>query len=311
MKKLGSYKNGNYRVTILEDGTKIRYTPDNEYRPVKPESMDLKITNRCTGTNCMYCHEKSGPEGEHGDIMNLKFIDTLLPYTEIALGGGNVLEHPDLVPFLEKCKKRKLICNVTFNQVHFMSNLDFIKGLIEKKLIHGVGVSLVPTESRAEELAETLSDPIFSNAVVHVINGIHGPKVLRHLYGRGLKLLILGYKVFGRGATYYRRKGAAIDKGCEENLSQLKEIISNFAAVSFDNLAIYQLAVEKIMTGDEWKRFYMGDEGQFTMYIDAVKREYAVCSIAEERFPLEDDIEPMFKHIRKITGHDVDSQKKK
>ncbi len=44
----------------------------------------------------------------------------------------------------------------------------------------------------------------------------------------------------------------------------------------------------------------MGDEGQFTMYIDAVKKEFAVNSITEEkrRFPLTDDIRTMFHQVR-------------
>ena len=41
-----------------------------------------------------------------GDILNYKFMETLHKYQEVALGGGNVLEHPDLIPFLEKLKEK-------------------------------------------------------------------------------------------------------------------------------------------------------------------------------------------------------------
>lgn len=302
MKKLGEYINGNCKVTIFDDGTKVRFTPDDKFLPVKPESMDLKITNRCTGTNCAFCHERSGPEGDHGDIMNLKFIDTLLPYSELSLGGGNVLEHPDFVPFLEKCKARNLICNVTFNQVHFIQNLDLIESLIEKKLVYGVGVSLNASKEKAEELSQVLSAPIFKNAVVHVINGIHSLEVLKPLMDKGIKILILGYKTFGRGVAYGELMDPIIKKNQQELKDKLPSLIPHFKAVSFDNLAINQLGVKDILSPEEWNSFYMGEEGQFTMYIDAVKREYAICSIAEERFPLLDDIEPMFKHIREIAG---------
>ena len=305
MKKLGEYINGNCKVTLFDDGTKIRFTPDDEFLPVKPESMDLKITNRCTGTNCAFCHERSGPEGEHGDIMDLKFIDTLLPYTEIALGGGNVLEHPDFVPFLEKCKARNLICNVTFNQIHFLQSLDSIRCLVEKEMIYGVGVSFLASNSRdgANSLAEILSMPIFSNAVVHVINGIHSVEMLEPLMDKGIKILILGYKTFGRGVNYGKLMDPIIKKRQQELKDKLPSLIPHFKAVSFDNLAINQLGVKDILSPEQWDSFYMGEEGQFTMYIDAVRREYATCSIAEERFPLKDDIEPMFQHIRKITGN--------
>lgn len=303
MKKLGEYINGNCKVTIFDDGTKIRFTKDNEFYPEKPESMDLKITNRCTGTNCAFCHEKSGPEGDHGDIMNLKFIDTLLPYTEIALGGGNIIEHPDLIPFLYKCMKRNLICNATFNQFHFRRFLGFVKALINCEYIHGVGVSLTASKEKAKELSEELSDPIFKNAVVHVINGIHSLEVLEPLMDKGIKILILGYKTFGRGVAYGELMDPIIKKNQQELKDKLPSLIPHFKAVSFDNLAINQLGVKDILPPEEWNSFYMGEEGQFTMYIDAVKGEYATCSIAEERFPIKDDIKDMFSDVRIKNGN--------
>ncbi len=41
------YQNGNYIMRILEDGTKIRLS-DNPI-PEYPESIDVKITNKCDG----------------------------------------------------------------------------------------------------------------------------------------------------------------------------------------------------------------------------------------------------------------------
>ena len=38
---------------------------------------------------CPFCHEGSTTDGKFGDIMNEKFIDTLHPYQEVALGGGD------------------------------------------------------------------------------------------------------------------------------------------------------------------------------------------------------------------------------
>ena len=46
-KILYQYKNGNYFVTIYPDGTKIRKTMDDDFIPIFPESIDLKITNYC------------------------------------------------------------------------------------------------------------------------------------------------------------------------------------------------------------------------------------------------------------------------
>ena len=42
----------------------------------------------------------------------------------------------------------------------------------------------------------------------------------------------------------------------------------------------------------------MGDDGQFTMYIDAVKREFAKSSTSTERWPITGDIAEMFGVVK-------------
>jgi hypothetical protein len=303
-KILGRYRNGNVNVMIFSDGTKIRQTLDDEYRPEKPESLDYKITNRCTGTNCPFCHERSGPHGEHGDIMNDKFVETLLPYTELALGGGNVLEHPDFEKFLAKCKDLRLICNATFNQFHFVQskNLALIKRLVKEKKLYGIGVSLTPTVEGAEQLAKILKKFPSKNVVIHVINGIHTVNMLKPLFDKGFKILILGYKMFGRGFPYFNGDPEDIQAVKNDTHSMLPELVKHFDAVSFDNLAIGQLDVRRLMSKDQWDEFYMGEEGQFTMYVDSVNKEYAMSSVSIDRHPLLDDISPMFADVREQGG---------
>ena len=99
MKLLGAYKNGNYNVTIFDNGTKIRETKEDKFVSKFPECIDIKITNYCD-RNCPYCHENSSTKGKHG-ILSRNFILTLKPYTELAIGGGNPLSHPNLIPFLK------------------------------------------------------------------------------------------------------------------------------------------------------------------------------------------------------------------
>ena len=105
---LGIYKNGNTINKIFSDGTRICETNDDEFKFDFARNMDIKITNSCS-MGCKFCHEGSTPDGKHGNILNEKFIETLHPYQECAIGGGNILEHPDLIPFLEKLKNLKVI----------------------------------------------------------------------------------------------------------------------------------------------------------------------------------------------------------
>jgi len=185
MNLLGIYKNGNMRTRIFSDGTKIRETEDDEFIPEFAENMDIKISNYCD-MDCKFCHEGSTKNGKHGDILNQRFIETLHPYQEVALGGGDATSHPDLVPFLHKLKDRKVIVNMTVNQRHFEQKQELIKKLVDEKLIYGLGVSLVnPTDEFISLIQQ------YPNAVIHVINGILKPSDVEILSDKNLKILIL------------------------------------------------------------------------------------------------------------------------
>ena len=295
MKRFARYQNGNYTVTMdTHTGTKIRENDLDFFRADFPESMDIKITN-CCDMGCPMCHENSTKYGLHGDIMFPSFIDKLHPYTELAIGGGNPLEHPDLVPFLEKCKRLNLIPSMTVNQLHFMRNLDSLKDLVNRKLIYGLGISLVTATNDFIVAAKQ-----FPNAVIHVINGIVTPLQLELLADEGLKILILGYKQFRRGKTMYEAQSDVIEEVKSSLYDILPTIISEewFKVVSFDNLAIKQLDAQRLMSNEDWEQFYMGDDGSATMYVDMVNREFAKSSTSTERYALEDDIVTMFERIR-------------
>jgi organic radical activating enzyme len=292
MNLLGKYINGNYKVSIYSDGTKVRETlvpEDTVFFSKFPECMDEKITNYCD-MGCAYCHENSTVNGLHGELLNSKFIDTLKPYTELAIGGGNPLAHPDFIPFLEKLKVKNIIANVTVNQKHFLDNNPMIRELIDKNLIKGLGVSFT---HYTDELFLALH--YFPNAVIHVINGVVNIDDLKLLYGEDFKLLILGYKQFRRGNDYYSKK---VEENKEIIYKELPNIIKSFKVVSFDNLSINQLNVKRFMSEKAWNEFYMGDDGQFTMYIDLVKNEFARCSISPIRYKILDNIEDMFNIVK-------------
>ena len=297
MELLGRYKNGNVITTIYSDGTKERFTYDNEFHPAFAENMDIKICNRCD-RGCRHCHEGSTPDGKLGDIMNEKFIDTLYPYQECALGGGNILEHPDLIPFLYKLKNKRVVPNITINQKHFEDNIDLVDDFISKKLIYGLGVSL---ENPTTEFIEKVKR--FPNAVIHVINGIVDPLQISCMLDQDLKLLILGYKNLRRGSKWLDQDRGHIMGNQNWLKETLPDLISRFKVVSFDNLAIEQLAIKERwneFSDKSWHEFYAGDDGTNTYYIHMVERKFAKSSTApfNKRYDLMDDVDEMFKIIR-------------
>lgn len=303
MKVLGKYKNGNAKVVILDDGTKIRITKDDEFVLDHAENMDIKICDRCSA-GCPMCHEGSKPDGKLADIMNAKFIDTLHAYQEVALGGGNVLEHPDLIPFLHKLKDLKVITNITFNQIHFEQNEELIKQLIDQNLIYGLGISLVnPTTEFINKVKK------YPNVVIHVINGMFTSKNYRALRNNDLKILILGFKQIRRGTDYFAEHEDAVVENQNWLKENLEEINKGFKVVSYDNLAIEQLDVKRLMTDEEWDEFFMGDDGTSTFYIDMVEKKFAKSSTApfDKRFPLVDNVDDMFIFI-KILNESFDNK---
>ena len=293
-KKIGTYVNGNYTTTIYNDGTRIRETEEDEFIPAFAENCDIKITDSCN-MGCSFCHEGSTPQGKHGDILNSKFLSTFHPYQELSLGGGNLFEHPDLLSFLKNLKKQKVISNITVHQVHFMQNLELIKKLQEEKLVYGVGVSVsAPTE----ELIKALNS--VPNTVCHVFNGIFNEKVSEMMADRYLKVLILGYKELRRGNEYIATHDEIVVSNKKWLYNNLEKLLKRFKLISFDNLAIEQLCVKRLLSDEEWESFYQGDDGTSTFYIDAIEQKFAQSSTApfEKRYDIGNStMDEMFERI--------------
>lgn len=297
-KILGVYKNGNYHVVMFSDGTKIRANKLDNLTPAFPESIDMKICNRCD-RGCKMCHECSTPDGALADL-NAPFLDTLKPYTELAIGGGNPLEHPGLVEFLKRMKAQKVICNMTVHLDHLYQYHGVIRSLVDDGLIYGLGISVHKPLLKGDIRAIKK----FPNAVIHVIAGLANNEVFDSLAGNDLKLLILGYKNYGRGESYATGRGKTILDELIYLREALPSMVNDFKIISFDNLAISQLHVRNIVTEQQWETAYMGDDGQYTMYIDLVKNEYAVSSTSERHAIVHDNIEDMFRSVREKSGHE-------
>jgi len=288
MKLLGEYINGNYTVKIFNDGTKIRETEGDDFIPSFPESMDISITDRCDN-NCAFCYAGATKDGKHGDIMGAKFIDTLKPFTEVAL-NGNDISQPDLFGFLQKLKDKNIIASMTFNQVHFMRYKNTIKALVKDDLIKGLGISLIDPSN--EFIAEVKK---FPNAVIHIINGITTIEQVEKLYDNDLKVLILGYKEIGRGKDYYCE---LVEYNKDIFYDEIETIIQKFKVVSFDNLALAQLELKRVMSKEQWQEFYMGNDGSFTLYVDIPKGYFARSSVSTNKYSILDNIDEMFKIIQ-------------
>lgn len=290
-KLLYKYKNGNVNVEIYDDGTKIREWPDGEKPVIEyPESCDMKITQYCDmDAVCVYCHEMSNKQGEHGDLNTVSSIwKTQLPGTELAIGGGNPLAHPDLIPFLREVRSNGIIPNVTVNIMHVKKFTPMIQTLQADKLIFGLGISYRGPKSLAL-LPENID---YKNVVFHMIMGIHDLEDCRAVIAwckeRDIlpKILLLGYKTFGNGVNHYTDE-------LKRTLGIWKDVYLNMlincgdhVVISFDNLAIEQLKLKDQVTEEIWSELFQGEDSTHTFYIDAVKQEVAGTSTSSVRFPI-------------------------
>lgn len=288
---LTTYTNGNYHVTLLNDGTKIRYNRLDNLTPAFAESIDCNITERCDG-GCGYCYLGCNEDGKHADL-NQSFFDTLHRGQELAL-NGNDLSHPQLKEFLIRMKNQGVICNLTVNQIHLIRCIDKIRELVNEELIYGLGVSLV--NSADSRLYYYLKE--FPNAVLHTIDGLLSSENIYNLSDKNIKLLILGYKVLGRGDDYYNKRHDEIENNIEWLKNNIMYLKNAFNVISFDNLAIEHLDLKNQVAEDIWKYSYMGDEGSYTFYIDAVNKKFALSSLSPIQYDLRDNVDEMFNYIR-------------
>lgn len=285
---INSYNNGSHRVTIYEDGTKIRERIAEGF-PLLPESMDVKITNYCDA-GCSFCHENSTIKGKDGNSI---IIDTILQMhrgSEIAIGGGNPLASNMLDELLYKAKDKGIISNITINELHW--NFNDLKKYIDNKLIYGIGYSF------RNKLPEKYNE----NTVIHFIAGVHNVNDAIDALNRKHKILVLGYKNFGLGKSYAKNTKLNLEQWKLYLYKIMLTAMKNDTVMAFDTLATMQLEPKRFFKDIEtYDQYYMGDEGTFSMYIDTVTMKYSKSSFSpkNERFDIENkSLKEIFNDLR-------------
>lgn len=292
-----SYSNGNYNVFInLLNGTKIRANNEDNLTPEFAESIDLNITNKCS-VGCAYCYQGCTKEGRHADLQAWHaFIDSLPKYTELAI-NGNDLDHPLLEGFLIELRKKEVIANITVHQDIFTDpelagKLNIWRRL---RLINGVGVSVnKPTEN----LIRIIDFLKINTLVLHVIAGVFDERQHNMLRGNNLKLLILGYKDMNRGYAYRIDKKNRVTDNIAWLRNNIGNMINDYTAIGFDTLAVEQLGLNKA------SKYYMGNDGEYTFFVDLVSGEYAKSSTSIDRKKIMPGMtaQEMFQNIRRQHG---------
>jgi len=294
------FKNGNGICEInRKDGTQITTVlSDEEFKADFPLNCDMSISERCN-MGCKFCYLECTPNGKEANIKKFiedknSFLYSLHPGTELAINGNEPL-HEDLDLLLEFCKERDILANLTVNEITLMRNKEIIEKWLDDSYIHGIGVS---PSTYTQNMIDWCKE--HSTSVIHTIAGITTAEQYNQLKDQGLKILILGYKEFGRGVDYNLFLGDKVSKNIKWLKENILDLTEHFEVTSFDNLAIEQLEMKGKLSEKTWSSFYRGDEGSHTMYIDLVNETFAKNSIQSRsnHYKLKNNINEMLEIVQ-------------
>jgi hypothetical protein len=221
-------------------------------------------------TVCEFCHESARTDGKECDYEKLKDNLKDLPAgTELVIGGNKLTDN--LTKFLVWSKNKGFICNLIVNHLHINLNDFKLKFYLEEGLINGLGISY------RRDYPINFDDYFYThpNVVLHVIAGIDDVDDILELPFQ--KILCLGYKVFGFGVDFYTEEV----RSCLQRWTWfVKKLMDKKNLVSFDNLALEQLNIERFLTKEHRDIF---NQGEHNMYVNAVSGYFAPSSRSHDK----------------------------
>lgn len=95
----------------------------NPHRAPWPELADISISNYCT-KGCKFCYKDSTSEGAILSAEDYRFVLSSMQHEkwgnvfQVALGGGEPLEHPEFLKIIDITREMGIVPNFTTNGVH-------------------------------------------------------------------------------------------------------------------------------------------------------------------------------------------------
>ena len=330
MKKITEkVKNGNYYILYGEkfgDKEKVRLQVDSipDMIPQYPELVDMKITNACEH-KCPFCYMSSTPNGKHAEIFDIyNIVSKFKTKTEFALGGGNVLLHPEFINVVRHIHLKNHIANITvrYDDIKTINDNYDLKDAI-KKYVSGIGISVQKASDVDDvrnficvmlDLGKHVSLHIIPEMIgydesVAILNKIEEINEFLRNERRNMdtwsinwcRVLFLGLKQSGRA------------KNLEHKLLTDKELYG------LQQASRYQFNVDTsfINTYSKWFKntyldsenlFLTRNEGEYSMFIDAVKNEAYTSSYKDDggiAIKRDTELDELFGEIRRKNGFKV------
>lgn len=266
-------KNGNYWTAYGREPFhgRIRIsTSKEELVPQFPELIDLRITNKCNH-GCEFCFMNSKSNSPHANINYIRqIVYQVRNKVEFSIGGGNILLHPDLKDILKEIKDKGHIVNVT---IHWKDCETILENKTFKDIfvnyVDGIGISVFNIHG-IESVIKFRQEFKNKYITVHTIPEYLGTDKMNEMFNYlrnariyGFNFLFLGYKETGRGSKcnhhiFTNNELRMLFKNCHGSIG----IDTSFANTYKDWLS-KNYEVDQCVT---W------NEGEFSMYIDAVRQ---------------------------------------
>lgn len=270
-----------------KDGTKVRLAIGKYTKASKPELVDIKITDYCS-FGCSFCYQASTLQGKHAPMENIDFAIAQLAKAKVfeaALGGGDPLEHPDIVEILQKFKAAGIVPNFT---TKFPAKVRQFWPEIGH-LIGGFAYS-AETAAQVRSAAKLMRMIPKEKVNLHYVMGLgdreHFRAYLQAAHEVGYRVTLLGYKTVGRGKDvvpfpygwWVEEVTSLVDADECPDLS-----VDTPLADQYDG----QMPIEKYA--------YHTKEGAFSLYLDLLSLTMGASSF--EEIP---NLVPFTKDWRKI-----------
>ena len=325
-------KNGNYYIlygSVFNRKEKLRVQVDSipDMIPEYPELVDMKITDACQH-KCPFCYMASTPNGKHAELRDVyNLIHQFMYKTEFALGGGNVLLHPDFTSIVKRISEKNHIANITirYDDVDTIKRNTKLKNAI-KKYVSGIGISVQSANDVdvATDFINQMLD-LGKHVSLHIIPEMIGVNTSVDIFTKMKDINQRQMSLHKKDNTYTSNFCRVLFLGLKQS-GRAKNLTHNLLTADELTLLrkesgyVFNVDTAFINTYCDWfKEMYDGDEeffltrheGEYSMFIDAVNNKAYASSYktdVEEGITIGANAEPLnmvFGEIRRRNGFKV------
>lgn len=253
---------------------------DPTFAPV-PELADISISNHCT-KGCSFCYKDSKDNKEFLSVDDYCYVlDSMNDpqygnVFQVALGGGEPLEHPCFNKIIDETIKRNIVPNFTTNGIHVSEEVcKHIRGKVGAVAISTTSFRNIPTDKIS--LLRAYNIKVNLHFVLSSENIEEATSILRDDGSYGLEginaIIFLTFKPAGRGNTKYVIRDKTSVKSFLDAVVQRG---AKLPRIGFD-----ACFVPMLMNGTNINRSLIDscEGGSFSVYIDH-KMNVSPCSFS-------------------------------